>query len=164
MMDSQNSNHDTQESTRIAIAAIIIASLLALWSLKLEAPRALLVPLGTVSLGLIVTGFFAFAFILGKGFELSYDQKERKLLAKVNQFLYKFAMTAYLVIPGSIFVLYLVDYLNKIAKSGNAFGAIGIILLGIAISAVLVRKDIKEIVVSLREIRKARRRPGRGRY
>jgi hypothetical protein len=107
-----------------------------------------------VLLGFIVTGFSAFAFILGKGFELSYDNKDRKLLAKINRFSYKFAMTAYLVIPGSIFVLYLIGYLNKITKSGNAFGAIGIVLIGIAISAVFVRKDIKEIVVTIRELRK----------
>jgi len=154
MMRAMNNNNDTKESTRIAIAAVIVASILALWNMKLQVPSVFVIPLGALFVGLGFTSIFAAAFILGKGFELSYDAKENKVLIKINKVLYKLAMSTYAVIITLVGILYLLNYFNELAKSGNALGMLGIVVVGALISAALMRKDIKEIVAAIRELRK----------
>lgn len=153
MMRTMN-NNDTKESTRIAITAAIVASILALWSMKLQVPGVFVIPLGALFVGLGFTSIFAAAFILGKGFELNYDAKENKVLVKLNKVLYKLAMCTYAIIISLVGILYLVDYFSKLAKSGNILGVVGIVLIGVVTSTLLVWKDAKEIFVMTRELRR----------
>jgi len=144
-------NEDTREATRIAIAAFIVGTTLTITASKFTLPKSFLIPLGAFLFGLIATAVIAFLFILAKGYELRYHAKKPNVFDKYNYILYNAAMTAYVIIMGITFSIFLLEYLEKGLKAGDMFASsiLGLLFVGIVVA--ISWRDLRDLISYLRK-------------
>lgn len=140
---------DTNESNRIAIAVFIVATTLALLTTEIYLPSVLILPVGALLVGLIVTSILAFLFILAKGYELRYRKEELNFIDKYNYVLYNASVRAYAVVIGLIFLGFAYKYLKDLSETGNTIGMVGTVILFVLVIFIINHRDVSDLVAVL---------------
>lgn len=148
--NEKNLNKKDEDNSRITIAACIIATALAVFTLNLPIKiKLLIMPVGFFSFCLIFSAIFAFLFILAKGYELRYGKKKENFIDKYNCYLYNASIKVYSFIALITLVIWSCNKLNELNKSGNFLGNVGYFAIVVILVYIMDFHEMNQMFIKI---------------
>lgn len=149
---------DRDDEKRLVVSTFIVATTIALMfsQTTIEADRNswLTYIIGTLLIGLCTSAIFAIIHIMTKGYELRYSKKTSKWANKLSVHAYNLSVSAYLWVMSIILLTLAFEYVSNIPEYGDIYAKSGMTVLALILVFLATRKDLVQIIKSLRKSKK----------